>query len=473
MANPFSGLENIGQSYLAGVQLANQRQAREEAIAQRQEEARIRQDYYNQLGIERKAALDERIKARLDAAMGQFGQDLVLANGEPDYAASALKRDRRLQEEQLASAEGELGALYGTQAPLSPEVIGSPAYQTGRLRGTAKRLAQEKDLTAAMIRRGFIPADEEQDRELPDEVRNQIEDISVPDIFSGQAPMAVPAQGAPMGGGQRILVGGRQYFAPTPTAKRAEKGGTVKFTGPSGQEFSVNITQEQANQLLATQLASPDKEPDPFGDIDEAEKELKRLASRGKNVDVNVYEDDLGNVKVRKDQTGIIGESYGYTIDEAKAQLEVKRKDRMEALGITPSEPAPKNRAEAASRARRVIPSSALRNVPPITQRVPVTASTNAPVVAAPRIAVNSLQPAITNSSESLSELDPEELRQAMIEAKSRGVDPAVLGLQLRQALNQAGVPTAAGTNSLPLGLSQEQFDAILSLPRGRAPVEL
>ena len=70
MANPFSGLENIGQSYLQGVQLANQRQAREEAIAQRQEEARIRQDYYNQLGIERKAALDERIKARLDAADG-------------------------------------------------------------------------------------------------------------------------------------------------------------------------------------------------------------------------------------------------------------------------------------------------------------------------------------------------------------------------------------------------------------------
>ena len=88
-------------------------------------------------------------------------------------------------------------------------------------------------------------------------------------------------------------------------------------------------------------------------------------------------------------------------------------------------------------------------------------------------MAVNSRQPATTNSSESLSELDPEELRQAMIEAQSRGVDPAVLGLQLRQALNQAGVPTPAGTNSLPLGLSQEQFDAILSLPRGRAPVEL
>ena len=326
-----------------------------------------------------------------------------------------------------------------------------------------------------MIRRGWIPADQEQDRELPDEVRNQIEDISTSDIFSGEVPVAAaPTRaGAPMGGGQRVSFGGRQYFAPTPTARRAEKAGTMKYTLPGGEEVSIDLSPEAARELQAKRLASPDKEPDPFGDIDEAEKELKRLASRGKNVDVNVYEDDQGNVKVRKDQTGIIGESYGYTIDEAKAQLEVKRKDRMEALGITSSEPAPKNRAEAASRARRVTPSSALRNVPPITQRVPGTASTNAPVVTAPRVAVNSLQPAITNSSESLSELDPEELRQAMIEAQSRGVDPAVLGLQLRQALNQAGVPTAAGTNSLPLGLSQEQFDAILSLPRGRAPVEL
>jgi hypothetical protein len=76
-------------------------------------------------------------------------------------------------------------------------------------------------------------------------------------------------------------------------------------------------------------------------------------------------------------------------------------------------------------------------------------------------------------SSESLSGLDLDELRQAMLEAQANGMDPAVLGLQLRQALNQSGVPTAAGTNSYPLGLSQEQFDAILRMPRGRAPVEL
>lgn len=338
MANPFSGLENIGQSYLQGVQLANQRQAREEAMAQRQEEARIRQDYYNQLGIERRAALDERIKARLDAAAGQFGQDLVLANGEPDYAASALKRDRRLQEEQIAGAEGELGALYGTQAPLSPEVIGSPAYQTGRLRGTAKRMAQEKDLTAAMIRRGFIPADQEQDRELPDEVRNQIEDISTPDIFSGEVPVtAAPTRpGAPMGGGQRISVGGRQYFAPTPTAKKAEKAGSIKYTRPSGEEVEIYLTPEMAREEQVKRLASPDKEPDLFADIDAAQQQLKKLRVGGQK-EFNLKRLDDGTVKVVAEELF----SIGRTAAEIQKDLELERKNREQILKEDKTMPGP------------------------------------------------------------------------------------------------------------------------------------
>jgi len=471
MANPFSGLENIGQSYLAGVQLANQRQAREEAIAQRQEEARIRQDYYNQLGIERRAALDERIKARLDAAAGQFGQDLVLANGEPDYAASALKRDRRLQEEQIAGAEGELGALYGTQAPLSPEVIGSPAYQTGRLRGTAKRMAQEKDLTAAMIRRGFIPADQEQDRELPDEVRNQIEDISTPDIFSGNVPVtAAPTRlGAPMGSGQRMSFGGRQWTVPTPTAKKAEKAGTMKYTLPGGEEVSIDLSPEAARELQAKRLASPDQEPDLFADIDAAQQQLKKLRVSGKT-DFNLKRLDDGTVKVVPDEMF----SIGRTAAEIQKDLELERKNREQILKESKTMPGPEaGIQQGTNRVPSVAPNRVIdyRQIPGL-PRIGM-ASTNAPVVATPRMAVNSLQPASPDSSESLSELDPEELRQALLEARSAGIDPAALGLELRGALNQAGVPTAAGTNSLPLGLSQEQFDAILSLPRGRAPVEL
>jgi len=456
MANPFSGLENIGQSYLAGVQLAQQRQYREDAIAQRQEEARVRERYYQELIGERQAQREAQLKARFDQAASMFGQDLVLANGEPDYAASALKRDRRLQEEQIAGAEGELGALYGTQAPLSPEIIASPAYQTGKIRGLAKRLADDRAETIAMIRRGYVPVDQE----LPPEVISQIEDFSTPDIFSG----AMRAPVAPTPRGEIRSVGGRRFLAPAPAAEKPKKAGTVKFTTPGGEEVSIDLTPEAARALQAERLASVDKEPDPFSDIDEAEKELKRLASRGKDVEVNVYEDDQGDIKIRKDVFGFMGESAGLTPDEAKAQLDVLRKTRKEALGMTPSEPAPANRAEAAARARRVTPIGVLTNLPPITQRV----RTNAlpPVV-------NSLAPVSPVSPEDLRGLDTDELRQALLEARTGGVDPGQLGLQLRQALQEAGVPTAAGTNSIPLGLIPGTFDTIMRLPRGRAPIDL
>jgi hypothetical protein len=472
MANPFSGLENIGQSYLAGVQLANQRQAREEAAAQRQEEARIRQDYYNQLGQERQAALQERRQARMDQFASLFGRNLKLTpEGDVDIPASALARDRSIQEEQLAAAEGELGALFGTQAPLSPEVIASPAYQTGKIRGTAKRLAQEKDLTAAMIRRGFIPADQEQDRELPDEVKNQIEDISTPDIFSGEVPVtAAPTRpGAPMGGGQRMSFGGRQWIAPTPTPKKAEKAGTMKYTLPGGEEVSIDLSPEAARELQVKRLASPDQEPDLFADIDAAQQQLKKLRVGGQK-DFNLKRLDDGTVKVVPDEMF----SIGRTAAEIQKDLELERKNREQILKESKTMPGPEagiqqgtNRVPSVA-PNRVIDYRQIPGLPRIGR-----ASTNAPVVATPRMAVNSLQPASPDSSESLSELDPEELRQALLEARSAGIDPAALGLELRGALNQAGVPTAAGTNSLPLGLSQEQFDAILSLPRGRAPVEL
>jgi len=478
MANPFSGLENIGQSYLQGVQLANQRQYREEAAAQRAEDTRVRGQYYTQMGADREAALKERIQARLDAAASQFGQDLILnPQGLPDYAGSALKRDRRLQSDTLAGAEGELYAMYGTQPPLSPEVIGSPAYQAGRLRGTARTMADKRAENVALIRRGFIPFGQS-GRQLPVDVENQIEGFS-PDIFDGggepltEAPMGA---GAPSGGGQIVTIGGQQYRAPAAALKKTEKAGTMKFTDPNGVEYSLPVSPEAARDLLTKRLASPEGEQDPYADIDEALKNLRKLA-KNKDDEVNVYEDAEGNVKVRKDQFGFIGESKGLTFGEAKAQLELKRKDRQQMRREMETPPGPEagikqgtNRVP--SSPNQVIDVRSIPNLPRIGRgtNAPV-ATTNAPPQV--RLPVDSLAPANSMSSESLSELDLDELRQAMLEAQANGMDPAVLGLQLRQALNQSGVPTAAGTNSLPLGLSQEQFDAILRMPRGRAPVEL
>lgn len=344
MANPFSGLENIGQSYLAGVQLANQRQAREDALAQRQEEARIRQDYYNQLGQERQAALEERRRARLDQAAAQFGQDLVLnTQGEPDYATSAQNRDRRLQQEQVTGAEAELAGMYGTQPPLSPEIVQSPAFRAGMLRGTAKRLAQEKDITTALIRRGFMPADE-----IPTAVEDQIQGLSAPDIFGGAAPMAAPAPGAP-----RLRMAGREFIPPAlkPTpAPKPVTAGKLKIVTPEG-EMTVNLTPE----MVAERMAKKDVEPSITDDIEAARKQLQSLQDKGIE-DFNLTRDKEGNLKVVEDTAFSIGRSA----DEIMADLTLEARKRGERRGErTAPAAAPKG-------TNRVIPISAIPRLPPL-----------------------------------------------------------------------------------------------------------
>jgi hypothetical protein len=424
------------------------------------------------MGADREAALKERIQARLDAASGQFGQDLILnPQGLPDYAGSALKRDRRLQSDTLAAAEGELDALYGTQRPLSPDIIASPSYQAGRIKGTARKMTDERAENVALIRRGYIPVGQS-GRQLPQGVINQIEGLS-PDIFDGggesltEAPIGA---GAPSGGGQLVTIGGQQYIAPAARAGKAEKAGNLKFTLPGGEEADVNLSPETVRELLSKRLASPEGEQDPYADIDEAMKNLRKLA-KNKDDEVNVYEDAEGNVKVRKDQFGYFGESKGLTFGEAKAQLEVKRKDRQQMRREMETPPGPEagikqgtNRVPSIS-PNQVIDVRSIKGLRPIGRGTNApTATTNAPPQV--RLPVDSLAPASPYSSESLG-IDADELRQAMSEYN--GIDPTVLGLQLRRSLNEAG----AGTNSLPLGLSQEQLDVILRMPRGRAPVEL
>ena len=344
MANPFSGLENIGQSYLAGVQLANQRQAREDALAQRQEEARIRQDYYNQLGQERQAALEERRRARLDQAAAQFGQDLVLnAQGEPDYATSAQNRDRRLQQEQVTGAEAELAGMYGTQPPLSAEIVQSPAFRAGMLRGTAKRLAQEKDITTALIRRGFMPADE-----IPTAVEDQIQGLSAPDIFGGAAPMAAPAPGAP-----RLRMAGREFIPPAlkPTpAPKPVTAGTLKIVTPEG-EMKVNLTPE----MVAERMAKKDVEPSITDDIEAARKQLQSLQDKGIE-DFNLTRDKEGNLKVVEDTAF----SMGRSAEEIMADLTLEARKRGERRG---ERTAP---AAAPQGTNRVIPISAIPGLPPL-----------------------------------------------------------------------------------------------------------
>jgi hypothetical protein len=64
--------------------------------------------------------------------------------------------------------------------------------------------------------------------------------------------------------------------------------------------------------------------------------------------EVNVYRTKDGNIDVRPDVMGFMGESSGLTAKEAVAQLEGERMRRNQMPG-TPSTGKPKNRAEAAA----------------------------------------------------------------------------------------------------------------------------
>jgi hypothetical protein len=306
-------------------------------------------------------------------------------------------------------------------------------------------------------------------------VENQIEGFS-PDIFDGggepltEAPMGA---GAPSGGGQIVTIGGQQYRAPAAALKKTEKAGTMKFTDPSGVEYSLPVSPETARELLTKRLASPEGEQDPYADIDEAYKTLKKLRL-GKNEDFNLERLPDGTVKVVPDKNF----SWGYSAAEIKKDLELERKNREQILkeSKAESETMPDSAAgikQGTNRVPLISPNRVTdyRSIPNLPR---IGRGTNAPVATTNtppqvRLPVDSLAPASSMSSESLSGLDLDELRQAMLEAQANGIDPTVLGLQLRRSLNEAGV----GTNSLPLGLSQEQFDAILRMPRGREPVEL
>ena len=335
MANPFSGLENIGQSYLQGVQLANQRQYREEAAAQRAEDTRVRQQYYTQMGADREAALQERIKARLDAASGQFGQDLKIGpSGEPDYAASAMARDQRLKAQNLSSAYGSRAGEFNITEPLSPDITESPEFKTAFNQGLARKLQRETTTENALARRGLV--------KLPGAVEDQITGRPTTfGVLQGDQDMSQYPQ---------TTIGGSRYayVGPSPRAAAVKGPKVIIEEGPEGRKRKFEGTVEEARAYEASLLAKADKEPSINDDIDAALKKLKTLGARSGG-EVNVYRNKVGDIDVRTDEFGFGNESTGLSVADAITQLENERLRRAEALGGTPSTGKPKNRAEAAA----------------------------------------------------------------------------------------------------------------------------
>jgi hypothetical protein len=335
MANPFSGLENIGQSYLAGLQLAQQRQAREEATAQRAEDTRVRQQYYTQMGTDREAALQERIKARLDAASGQFGQDLKIGpSGEPDYAASAVARDQRLKAQNLSSAYGSRAGEFSITEPLAPEITESPEFKTAFNQGLARKLQRESTTENALARRGLV--------KLPGAVEDQITGRPTTfGVLEGQQDMSQYPQ---------TTIGGSRYayVGPSPRAAALKGPKIIIEEGPEGRKRKFEGTPEEARAYEASLLAKPDKEPGINDDIDAALKKLRTLGARDAG-EVNVYRTKTGDIDVRPDTFGFGNESTGLSVADAITRLENERLRRAEALGGPPATGKPKNRAEAAA----------------------------------------------------------------------------------------------------------------------------
>ena len=291
MANPFSGLENIGQSYLQGVQLANQRQAREEATAQRAEETRMRGQYYQDLVDQRRdaAALaatgraDELArKTAADLLAGQqrdetlalrFGKNLVRDDkGKIDLIASATKLEESESQDKFNETAGLAAALGKPLEGIDPKILKTKSYQNGVALGMVEKLKNETALRrvfasqgAALITPDALPADLEpsisgpsQDTEL--NVLNEIRQTQgVPEALV-QPPARTGLKPPPKGYQYMDIGGGNMVLKMIPKAAKADRPvfvKSVKVTDAEGNETEMKYTKEDIEAGLDRIVAPP------------------------------------------------------------------------------------------------------------------------------------------------------------------------------------------------------------------------
>jgi hypothetical protein len=347
MANPFSGLENIGASYMAGARLAQERQRRADEIVARQEEARVRQQYYQDIIAEREAARGDARKARLERAAGQFGQDIVLGpDGEIDFAASAKAAQGRQQTGRFAEAAGMLAGEGEAPGPLSPDILASPEYLRGRATTLGKRMAERRATQRALMSAGYVPTGEE-----------------APPAF-GLTPDLLRE---PRDTSQDVMVDGAR-FQPGPLArmrampKATTTKPTVTITSelPTGEKVKRQLTDEQYQAEVARTGGAGPKEPGIFDDLDAAQKQLQSLQDKGIE-DFNLRRNDQGDLEVVEDTAFAIGR----TPEQIQADLALERKRRAERRGIRTEMAAP----SVPQGTNRVIDFRSIQGLPPLPGR--------------------------------------------------------------------------------------------------------
>ncbi len=265
MANPFSGLENIGQSYLAGVQLAQQRQLREEALAQRQEEARIRERYYQDLIDQRREAAALAAKNREDILKERFGEGLVYeADGVTIDLVESAKRAKSIKDlDALAAAAGKASILqqasgFGDKLEIPEELMKRPAFNQGRAEGLVSVSETRLKMPGIMASQGFAPTD------IPASLESAIRGTAAvdysPEMLSARAAGGEPVVNPDLYKGLDLrTVYGTTYAKPKKVveqkAPKTEYPGTMRIPLDEG-DLTVKLTPQQLAEKLS-KLGAP------------------------------------------------------------------------------------------------------------------------------------------------------------------------------------------------------------------------
>ncbi len=265
MANPFSGLENIGQSYLAGVQLAQQRQAREEAIAQRQEEARVRERYYQDLIDQRREAAALTAKNREDILKERFGEGLVYeADGVTiDLVKSAQAAKSIKDLDALAAAAGKASILqqasgFGDKLQVPEELMKRPAFNQGRAEGLVSVSETRLKMPGILTSQGWVPISDDLESTITGTGANDSEMLA--ELEAGGKPAASRKAVRPSADMDIRNVFGQLYGKP----KKVEKAKDEPFVETvttvdleTGEKRARRLTAAQAAAEAAKRLAAP------------------------------------------------------------------------------------------------------------------------------------------------------------------------------------------------------------------------
>jgi hypothetical protein len=264
MANPFSGLENIGQSYLAGLQLANQRQYREEAAAQRAEDTRVRGQYYQDLVDQRREAAALAAKNREDILKEKFGEGLAYeADGVTIDLVKSAKNTKSIKDlDALAAAAGKASILqqasgFSDKLEIPEELMKRPSFNQGRAEGLVSVSETRLKMPGIMASQGFAP--------IPDDLESAITGTKAVD-FSPEMLSARTATGQPVVRPEVYedldmrKVYGQTYGKKTKPAKveKEELVETVVTEDPvTGERRTRKMTRAEAAADAAKRLSQP------------------------------------------------------------------------------------------------------------------------------------------------------------------------------------------------------------------------